>query len=52
MNSYIVSEFIFLLYAGGAMCEVPPSLWRHLTNQRSISLLPWPIRVRLAAPTS
>ena len=49
MNSYfLMYEFI----SGGAMCEVPPSLWRHLTHQRSISLLPRPIRVRSAAPTS
>ncbi len=49
MNSYfLMYEFI----SGGAMCEVPPSLWRHLTHQRSISLLPRPVRVHSAAPTS
>jgi hypothetical protein len=49
MNSYfLMYEFI----SGGAMCEVPPSLWRHLTHQPIISLLPRPIRVRSAVLTS
>ncbi len=47
MSSYfLMYEFIY----GGTMCEVPPSLWWHLTHQRSISLLPRPIRVWLPRP--
>ncbi len=59
-------QFIFFMYefiSGSVICDVPPlaaphtslQLWihmRHLTHQCSISLLPWQIRVCLAAPTS
>jgi len=48
MNSYI---YLGALAAPHTSLQIWIHRW-HLAHQRSMSLLPWPIRVRSAAPTS